>query len=201
MQGKFNYTHPISVTIIHYIQLRLRLATKNLSVLFLQHVQQCWSHSKRDEGTEQALETIRWSEKFLRILSLQRAETSCWATAVWRRSVCGRGWPRWVILIACCPVSRCGRSRGVILIGAGSVGGGAVLSLLGTAMAVSGGVTAGYRGGWEEWGWRKRGGREGTVQWRWGGGHEGTGLEAPQQLLVVPAEALLLSALLLNGFL
>lgn len=39
------------------------------------------------------------------------------------------------------------------------------------------------------------------MQWGGGGGHERTGLEAPQQLLVVPTQTLLLGALLLDGLL
>lgn len=37
------------------------------------------------------------------------------------------------------------------------------------------------------------------MQWGGGRGHEGASLEAPQKLLVVPTQPLLLSALLLNG--
>lgn len=37
------------------------------------------------------------------------------------------------------------------------------------------------------------------MQWRGGRGHEGTGLEPPQKLLVVPAQPFLLGALLLDG--
>lgn len=37
------------------------------------------------------------------------------------------------------------------------------------------------------------------MQWGGGGGHEGAGLEAPQKLLIVPTQPLLLGALLLDG--
>lgn len=77
-------------------------------------------------------------------LSLQRAQTCGGVAAVGRRSVRGCGRAGGVILIAHRPVSGRGRSRGQILIGGCSVGRGAVLSLLGTAVAVGGRVAPGH---------------------------------------------------------
>lgn len=79
------------------------------------------------------------------------------------------------------------------------MGGGEVLSLLRTALVVSGGVTPCQGGGGEQWGRGDGGGGEGAVQRRGSGGHQGAGLQAPQKLLVVPAQPLLLGALLLDG--
>ncbi len=132
-------------------------------------------------------------------LSLQRAETSGGVAAISWHSARGRGRARRVILIACRPVSGCGWSRGEILIGGGSVGGGGVLSLLRAAVAVSGGVAPCYRWGGEQRGWGDGGGGEGAVQRGGGRGHEGAGLETPQKLLVVPTQPLLLRVLLLDG--
>lgn len=79
------------------------------------------------------------------------------------------------------------------------MGRGGVRGLLGTAVAVSRGVAARHGRGGKERGGGGGGGGEGAVQWGGRGGHEGAGLEAPQQLLVVPTQPLLLSALLLDG--
>lgn len=98
-------------------------------------------------------------------------------------------------------MSGCGRAGREILIGCGPVGGRAVLRRLGAALAVSGGVAARHGRGGEERGGGYGGGGEGAVQWGGGRGHEGAGLEAPQQLLVVHAQPLLLGALLLDRLL
>lgn len=108
-------------------------------------------------------------------LSLRRAETRCRITAIGSVGGCGRA--RGVIVMGCGSLS--GWSRGKILIGSGSVGGGEVLSLLWAAMAVSGGVTPGNRRRWEQRGRGDGGGRKRTVQWGGCRGHEWAGLKTP----------------------
>lgn len=104
-----------------------------------------------------------------------------------------------VVVIESRPV--CGRSRSgrEVLIDGSSVRWGAVLSLPGTAVTVGGRVAPCQgRGGEQRGGGNRGGGEGGAVERGRGRGHEGAGLEKPQQLLVVAAQALLLSALLLH---
>lgn len=108
----------------------------------------------------------------------------------------GRGRARGVILIGCGPLS--GWSRGKVLIGSWSVGGGEVLSLLRAAVAMSGRVAAGHGRGREQRGRGDGGGGERAVERGRRRGHERAGLETPQKLLVVAAQPLLLGALLLH---
>lgn len=118
--------------------------------------------------------------------------------------MCGRGRAGGVIQVAGGPVGGRARAGREILIGSGPVGRRAVQRRLAAALAVSGRVAAGRGGvgggggGEEEGRGGHGGGGEGAVQRRGGRRHEGAGLEAPQQLLVVHAQPLLLRALLLH---
>lgn len=146
-------------------------------------------------------------------LSLQGVQNGDRSTVIGRSSVSGRGRTRGVIQIGRGPaVSGRGRARRVILIGCrcgGGGGGGAVVRGRGVVQhGVRGGlraaVTVGGRvaaGGGEEGGAAgggRRGG-EGAVQRGGARGGQRARLQAPQELLVVAGQALLLGALLLHG--